>query len=66
MKKNIMKPTTKIKQIVVRFDRRSYDLINEHAKIEHRGIGEFVRHAALDYIEKSYQAKKIPNEEGDQ
>ena len=47
-----MKSATKTKQIVVRFDQYSYDQISKFAKIEHRGIGEFVRHAALDYIEK--------------
>ena len=50
-----MKPKTKVKQIVVRFDQKSYDEINTHAEIEHRTLGEFVRHAALDYIEKSDQ-----------
>jgi len=59
-----MKPTTKVKQIVVRFDQHSYDLISEHAKIEHRGIGELVRHAALDYIEKSGQVKKLSTKKG--
>jgi len=59
-----MKPATKVKQVVVRFDRHSYDLISEHAKIEHRGIGEFVRHAALDYIEKYDQTKKITTKKG--
>ena len=53
-----------MKQIVVRFDQHSYDLIKEYAKIEHRGIGEFVRHAALDYIERRHQAKEISNKEG--
>jgi hypothetical protein len=47
-----METTTKVKQIVIRFDKHSYDKINMYAKIEHRGIGEFVRHTALDYIEK--------------
>jgi len=41
----------KIKQIVVRFDKTSYDKISAHAKKEHRGLGEFVRHVALHYIE---------------
>ena len=41
----------KIKQIVVRFDKSSYDKISKYAKLEHRGLGEFVRHAALYYIE---------------
>jgi len=46
-----MKRETKTKQIVVRFDKPSYDRINECAKVEHRGLGEFVRHAVLVYIE---------------
>lgn len=52
-----MKKETKVKQIVIRFDNYSYDIIKESAEIEHRGLGEFVRHAALDYIEKNYQSK---------
>jgi hypothetical protein len=48
-----MKPKTKVKQIVVRFDQCSYGKISEHAESEHRTLGEFVRHAALEYIEKS-------------
>jgi len=58
-----MKTTSKIKQIVIRFDQYSYDKIVEYAKIEHRGIGEFVRHATLDYIEK-YNLKEIKKEKG--
>jgi len=50
-----MKPKTKVKQIVVRFDQKSYNEISAHAETEHRTLGEFVRHAALDYIEKSDQ-----------
>jgi len=46
-----MKKETKTKQIVVRFDKPSYDKINECAEVEHRGLGEFVRHAVLVYIE---------------
>ena len=46
-----MKKEIKDKQIVVRFDKSSYDKISGHAKLEHRGLGEFVRHAALVYIE---------------
>ena len=61
-----MKPTSKVKQIVVRFDQHSYDLINKHAKTEHRGIGEFVRHAALDYIEKSDRVKKDTKKKGEE
>jgi len=47
-----MEKDTKIKQVVVRFDNHSYDMICEFAKSEHRGLGEFVRHAALIYIEQ--------------
>jgi len=46
-----MKPKTKTRQIVVRFDDASYDRISAYAETEHRGMGEFVRHAALYYIE---------------
>ena len=46
-----MKKESKIKQIVVRFDKSSYDKISEHAEKEHRGLGEFIRHVALVYIE---------------
>jgi len=53
-----MKKEVKEKQIVVRFDRTSYDKISEHAKLEHRGLGEFVRHAALVYVEIFYQEKE--------
>ena len=47
-----MKKDVKVKQIVVRFDAHSYDRISEFAETEHRGLGEFVRHAALFYIEQ--------------
>ena len=53
-----MKEETKTKQIVIRFDSHSYDKIKECAEIEHRGLGEFVRHAALDYIEKFNKTKE--------
>ena len=59
-----MKNPIKVKQIVVRFDQRSYDRISGHASIEHRTLGEFVRHAALDYIDQLDQAKKNSNEKG--
>jgi len=42
---------TKAKQIVVRFDIPSYDKIHDWATHEHRGLGEFVRHAVLVYVE---------------
>jgi len=46
-----MKKGTKAKQIAVRFDLHSYEKINNHAALEHRGLGEFVRHAVLFYME---------------
>jgi len=46
-----MKKETKTKQIVVRFDNESYDKISKYAKIEHRDLGQFVRHSVLVYIE---------------
>ena len=52
------KKETKSKQIVVRFDTNSYDTISEYAEIEHRGLGEFVRHATLFYIEHYASAMK--------
>ena len=53
-----MKKEVKEKQVVVRFDKSSYDKISEHANLEHRGLGEFVRHAALVYIEIFNQEKE--------
>ena len=53
-----MEREVKIKQIVVRFDERSYNKINACAKAEHRGLGEFVRHAALHYIENFDKTKR--------
>ena len=47
-----MNKETKAKQIVVRFDNQSYDKISQYAEFEHRGLGEFVRHATLFYIER--------------
>ena len=47
-----MKNENKTKQIVVRFDLQSYEKITEYAAAEHRGFGDFVRHATLYYIEK--------------
>ena len=57
-----MKKEVKIKQIVLRFDKSSYDKISEYAKSEHRGLGEFVRHAALFYIENLEEEKKYLKE----
>ena len=53
-----MKKETKSKQIVVRFDNPSYDKISAYAEKEHRGLGEFVRHTALFYIEHFDQMEK--------
>jgi len=54
-----MKKDTKIKQIVLRFDKPSYDKIKEYAKSEHRGLGEFVRHVTLFYIESLEKENNI-------
>jgi len=59
-----MKNETKVKQIVIRFDNTSYDRISECARIEHRGLGEFVRHAALDYIEKNFPEEPDTEKKG--
>ena len=53
-----MKKITKTKQVAVRFDNSSYDKINEYARMEHRGLGEFVRHAVLVYLER-YEKKDV-------
>ena len=47
-----MKKEIKTKQIVVRFDKTSWDKINAFAQKEHRSLGDFVRHVALLYIEE--------------
>jgi len=46
-----MDKANKTKQIVIRFDEPSYAKIKIYAGKDHRGLGEFVRHAALHYIE---------------
>ena len=56
-----MKPKIKTKQIVVRFDDLSYDKISVYAETEHRSLGEFVRHAALYYIEHFDSEKRLYN-----
>ena len=59
-----MKTGAKTKQIVVKFDVPSYGKISEYAKKEHRGLGEFARHAVLVYIEQYDKEKdrdKIQN-----
>jgi len=58
--KKVMKKETKVKQIVVRFDNPSYDKIGNCAENEHRGLGEFVRHAVLVYIEHFYKDDMFP------
>ena len=58
-----MKKEIKTKQIVVRFDNQSYDIISEYSQLEHRGLGEFVRHATLFYIEH-YDKEKGPISKG--
>jgi len=55
-----MKKPNKTKQIVIRFDEASYSKISEYAEAEHRNLGEFVRHAALCYIELLGKAEKLP------
>ena len=44
-------------KVVIRFDNNSYETIKECARIEHRSMGELVRHAALEYIENFYNVK---------
>ena len=60
-----MKKETKSKQVVVRFDNHSYDKIREYAEIEHRGMGEFVRHATLEYIESFGKNKSEKSDKSD-
>ena len=57
-----MKTETKPKQVVVRFDIPSYEKITEYAAAEHRGFGDFVRHATLYYIEKLDKTKNAVSE----
>ena len=57
-----MKKDTKVKQIVIRFDNHSYEKIRECAEVEHRGLGEFVRHATLDYIENFGRTRYVLDE----
>ena len=52
-----MKKEVKTKQIVVRFDDQSYEKISEYAELDHRGLGEFVRHATLLYISQFNKEK---------
>jgi hypothetical protein len=59
-----MKKDSKVKQIAVRFDSGSYGKISEYAELEHRGLGEFVRHATLYYIENFGATEKILNQKG--
>ena len=55
---NQTKKSNKTKQIVIRFDENTYTKISEYAEMEHRGLGEFVRHAALCYVERKSSLKK--------
>jgi len=57
-----MKPKIKTKQIVVRFDEHSYDIIRDCAERDHRSIGEFVRHTALLHVEYFDEMKKNVDE----
>ena len=57
-----MEKKTKTKQIAVRFDSKSYEKISFYAEKEHRGLGEFVRHAALFYIEYLEKQEELSNE----
>jgi len=59
-----MKKGTKAKQIVVRFSNPSYEKIREYALREHRGLGEFVRHATLSYIENLDEKGRVQDEKG--
>ena len=59
-----MKKEAKTKQIVIRFDSSSYSKIRGYAETEHRGMGEFVRHAALYYIEHFDREKRAFNKPG--
>ena len=52
----------KARQIVVRFDVPSFEKIRMLANIEHRGLGEFVRHAVLVYIEGFDKENKVLEE----
>ena len=45
-----MSDRSKTKQIAVRFSKCSYEKISFFSEEEHRGLGEFVRHATLFYI----------------
>lgn len=55
-----MERNTKTKQIAVRFDLSSYEKIKVYAEAEHRGIGEFVRHTTLFYMEHFDRLNKSP------
>jgi len=58
-----MNREAKVKQIVVRFDNPSYLKIGDCADKEHRGLGEFVRHAVLVYMEQFHKQDKFPGSE---
>ncbi|MCL2372356.1 MAG: hypothetical protein FWC78_03020 [Defluviitaleaceae bacterium] len=58
-----MEKESKTKQIAIRFDIGSYEKINKFATKEHRGLGDFVRHATLSYIEKLMQSENAADKE---
>ena len=45
-----MDKKAKSKQIAVRFDNFYYEKVKFYADEEHRGLGEFIRHATLCHI----------------
>ena len=59
-----MKRGTKGRTIVARFDDNAYEKISNYATIEHRGLGEFVRHATLFYIERLDREQESASEKG--
>ena len=54
-----MKKELKTKQIAIKFDSHSYELIKQCAEMEHRGLGSFVRHATLLYVEGKMQNGRL-------
>ena len=60
-----MKSEAKGRQIVVRFSDPSYNAIKEFAAVEHRGLGDFVRHATLHYIEHTHKKNDSPGTSND-
>jgi len=56
-----MNKDTKTKSVAIRFDNHSYEKIGRCAEAEHRGMGSFVRHATLLYIESFTADEKASN-----